>query len=90
VEDFSPTPRTGSGEYDISGTTISGAGCWSCAALHDAGQAAAHLTFQARAMGLHAHQFAGFDHDALAEAEWAFTGRFGEDPVRDGLADSQA
>jgi len=32
------------------------------------GQAAAHLTLQARAMGLHAHQFAGFDHDALAEA----------------------
>jgi len=37
-------------------------------ALHDVGQAAAHLTLQARAMGLHAHQFAGFDHDALAEA----------------------
>lgn len=35
-------------------------------ALHDVGQAAAHLTLQARAMGLHAHQFAGFDHDALA------------------------
>ena len=81
-------------------------------------------------MGLHAHQFAGFDHDALGEAlgvpsthqlltgiavgragdpadvdertaardhrdrirrplsEWAFGGRFGEDPVADGLADS--
>lgn len=37
-------------------------------ALHDVGQAAAHLTLQARAMGLHAHQFAGFDHDALADA----------------------
>ena len=37
-------------------------------ALHDVGQAAAHLTLQARAMGLHTHQFAGFDHDALAEA----------------------
>ena len=37
-------------------------------ALYDIGQAAAHLTLQARAMGLHAHQFAGFDHDALAEA----------------------
>ena len=36
-------------------------------ALYDVGQAAAHLTLQARAMGLHAHQFAGFDHDALAE-----------------------
>ena len=99
-------------------------------ALHDVGQAAAHLTLQAHTMGLHAHQFAGFDHDALAEvlglppthqlvagiavgvpgdptdvdertaardhrdrvrttlSAWAFTGRFGEDPVRDGLADS--
>ncbi|GAA5104967.1 nitroreductase family protein [Alloalcanivorax gelatiniphagus] len=37
-------------------------------ALHDVGQAAAHLTLQARAMGLHAHQFSGFDHDALADA----------------------
>lgn len=34
--------------------------------LHDLGQASAHLTLQARAMGLHAHQFAGFDHDAVA------------------------
>jgi nitroreductase len=37
-------------------------------ALYDVGQAAAHLTLQARAMGLHAHQFAGFDRDALAVA----------------------
>ncbi|WP_210503262.1 nitroreductase family protein [Nocardioides xinjiangensis] len=37
-------------------------------ALYDVGQAAAHLTLQAHAMGLHAHQFAGFDHDALAAA----------------------
>jgi len=37
-------------------------------ALYDVGQAAAHLTLQARAMGLHAHQFAGFDHEALADA----------------------
>ena len=36
-------------------------------ALHDVGQAAAHLTLQARAMGLHAHQFAGFDHAEFAE-----------------------
>jgi len=36
-------------------------------AVYDVGQAAAHLTLQARAMGLHTHQFAGFDHDALAE-----------------------
>ena len=30
-------------------------------------QAAAHLTLQARAMDLHAHQFAGFDHEAVAD-----------------------
>lgn len=35
-------------------------------ALYDVGQAAAHLTLQARSMGLHSHQFAGFDHEALA------------------------
>ena len=35
---------------------------------YDLGQAAAHLTLQARAMGLHAHQFAGFDHEAVAAA----------------------
>lgn len=35
-------------------------------ARYDLGQAAAHLTLQARAMGLHAHQFAGFDHEATA------------------------
>lgn len=33
---------------------------------HDVGQASAHLTLQARAMGLHAHQFGGFDHDPVA------------------------
>ncbi len=101
-------------------------------ALYDVGQAAAHLTLQASAMGLSTHQFAGFDHDALAEAlgvpathqlltgiavgrpgdpadvdertaardqrdrvrrplgEWAFSGRFGEDPITDPLAESQA
>lgn len=32
----------------------------------DTGQAAAHLTLQAIAMGLHAHQFAGFDKEAVA------------------------
>ena len=37
-------------------------------AQHDLGQAAAHVTLQARAMGLHAHQFSGFDHDAVAAA----------------------
>lgn len=36
-------------------------------ALYDTGQAAAHVTLQARAMGLHAHQFAGFDHAEFAE-----------------------
>lgn len=36
--------------------------------FHDLGQAAAHLTLQARAMGLHAHQFAGFDRDGVAAA----------------------
>jgi nitroreductase len=35
---------------------------------YDTGQAAAHLTLQATAMGLHAHQFAGFDHEAVAAA----------------------
>lgn len=43
-------------------------------ACYDLGQAAAHLTLQARAMGLHAHQFGGFDHEAVAAAlgvpEW--------------------
>jgi len=36
-------------------------------AEYDTGQAAAHLTVQARAMGLHAHQFAGFDKPAVAD-----------------------
>ena len=35
-------------------------------AEYDLGQAAAHLTLQAVAMGLHAHQFAGFDRDEVA------------------------
>lgn len=33
---------------------------------YDTGQAAAHVTLQARSMGLEAHQFAGFDKDAVA------------------------
>jgi nitroreductase len=37
-------------------------------ALHDLGQAAAHLTLQARAMGLHTHQFAGYDKDGARAA----------------------
>jgi len=36
-------------------------------ACYDLGQAAAHLTLQARAMGLHAHQFGGFDREAVAD-----------------------
>ena len=36
-------------------------------AEYDAGQAAAHLTLQAHAMGLIAHQFAGFDKAAVAD-----------------------
>lgn len=36
-------------------------------AAHDAGQATAYLTLQAHSMGLAVHQFAGFDHEALAE-----------------------
>jgi nitroreductase len=36
-------------------------------AEYDTGQAAAHLTLQAQAMGLSAHQFAGFDKPAVAE-----------------------
>ena len=35
-------------------------------AEYDAGQAAAHVTLQAHAMGLFAHQFAGFDKEAVA------------------------
>jgi len=33
---------------------------------YDTGQAAAHVTLQARAMGLEAHQFAGFDRETVA------------------------
>lgn len=35
-------------------------------AMYDLGQAVAHLTVQAQALGLHVHQFAGFDHDGMA------------------------
>ena len=37
-------------------------------AAYDLGQSVAQITVQAGALGLHAHQFAGFDHDAVAEA----------------------
>jgi nitroreductase len=36
--------------------------------LYCVGQAAAHLTLQAQAMGLWAHQFKGFDKDPVADA----------------------
>lgn len=35
--------------------------------VYGAGQAAAHLSLQAHAMGLWAHQFKGFDRDAVAD-----------------------
>ena len=35
-------------------------------AAYDLGQAAAHITIQAASMGLHAHQFAGFDRATVA------------------------
>ena len=44
-------------------------------AEYDLGQAAAHLTLQAVAMGLVAHQFAGFDKDAVA-AELGVPGHY--------------
>jgi nitroreductase len=37
------------------------------ASCYDLGQAAAHLTLQATAMGLGVHQFAGFDKDGVAQ-----------------------
>ncbi|WP_036507284.1 nitroreductase family protein [Nocardioides sp. URHA0020] len=37
-------------------------------AAYDLGQAVAHLTVQAAALGLATHQFAAFDHDGLAAA----------------------
>jgi nitroreductase len=37
-------------------------------AEYDVGQAVAHLTIQARALGLDTRQFAGFDHDSVAGA----------------------
>lgn len=51
---------------------------WAGYSQYDLGQAAAHLSVQAHALGLHAHQFAGFDHDAVAAhfgvpAHWKVT-----------------
>jgi nitroreductase len=47
-------------------------------AAYDLGQSVAHLTVQAAALGLGVHQFAGFDHDAVARgfgvpASWQVT-----------------
>ncbi|RNL75322.1 nitroreductase family protein [Nocardioides marmorisolisilvae] len=47
-------------------------------AEYDLGQSVAHLTVQASALGLGVHQFAGFDHDAVARefgvpANWKVT-----------------
>lgn len=47
-------------------------------AMFDLGQAVAHITVQARSMGLQVRQFGGFDHAAAAErfrvpAHWAVT-----------------
>lgn len=41
---------------------------WSDYSHYDLGQAAAHLTVQAASLGLSSHQFAGFDHGAVAAA----------------------
>ena len=51
---------------------------WAGYSQYDLGQAAAHLTVQAHALGLHVHQFAGFDHAAVQEhfavpAHWEVT-----------------
>jgi len=39
---------------------------WATYSYYDLGQAAAHLTVQAVSLGLWVHQFAGFDHEAVA------------------------
>lgn len=41
---------------------------WATYSYYDLGQAAAHLTVQAASLGLWVHQFAGFDHEAVAAA----------------------
>lgn len=60
---------------------------------YDLGQAVAHLSVQAHALGLHVHQFAGFDHDRTKELfavpdHWEVTtgiavGRVGDPSVLD-------
>lgn len=51
---------------------------WNSHTQYDLGQAAAHLTVQAHTLGLHAHQFAGFDREAVqaefgVPAHWEVT-----------------
>jgi len=68
--------------------------------LHDSGQAAAYLTFQAGAEGLSAHQMSGFDVEGVrAAARLTQTqrpvvvvavGRTGGDPLDDALAQREA
>lgn len=47
---------------------VADAPAYSDYAEYDVGQAAAHITIEARALGLDAHQFAGFDHEGVTEA----------------------
>lgn len=67
---------------------------------HDTGQAVAHLTLQAVADGLHAHQMGGFDKDAVRAllrltpaqqpAVVVAVGRLGGPPLDDALAAREA
>lgn len=69
-------------------------------ALHDVGQATAHLSLQAEAQGLRVHQMGGFDGDAaraavgLADAQvpcvLVAVGAVGGDPLPDDLAAREA
>jgi nitroreductase len=73
---------------------------WASHTQYDLGQAAAHLSVQAHALGLHAHQFAGFDAAATAErfgvpSHWEVTtgialGRVGDpDVLEDSARDKE-
>lgn len=69
-------------------------------ALHDVGQATAHLSLQAEAQGLRVHQMGGFDRDAvrrefgLSDAQVpsvvVAVGVVGGDPLPDRLAEKEA
>ncbi len=68
--------------------------------LHDTGQAAAHLTFQAAAQGLRVHQMGGFDPDCVRRefgllpvqrpAVVVAVGVVGGEPLPDRLAEKEA